>query len=160
MIYLNKYVPSCPRCGSNKTGYFLIYGGKTPDYVIADHMRKGELVIPTMMLQDANCFCSECGIRWYSPLQTSFKGSRFIREEKELRGITEEKILDSETTDIKVSKKRSALSGLYKKIAVGTGNAAKSFVRLFIYDATIGVIKDVFGIRKNGKNDDSEDQRR
>ena len=92
---LKKYcfVRPCPRCGSERTGYFVYCNEENADRLIASRMKKGELVRvrnSVKDLSDTNCFCEACKIEWNEPISVQYLYPDEIEEEKKLREITNE----------------------------------------------------------------------
>jgi len=84
------FVPSCLRCGSDATGYYVYCNESDSDKVIAEHMKKGELVRTRTGVrnpEDNNCFCNHCNAEWYGKIDTMKLSYEDIEDEKKLRGI-------------------------------------------------------------------------
>ena len=64
-IYYNA-VPRCPRCNNSRTGYYIKYSGKEKNKIIAEKLKKGEIVFPlnSTILPANNLYCEECGVEW------------------------------------------------------------------------------------------------
>lgn len=89
------FVEPCPRCDSDRTGYFIYCSDENSDRIIAARMKKGELVQVRNRVRDpadTNCFCLDCKAEWHGKIQTQYLTEEEILKEKELRGITDELI--------------------------------------------------------------------
>lgn len=57
--------PSCPVCGSKKTGYFV--AGNDPE-LKEKYFLKGERIRLRSVPNGKNCFCADCGMEWRDQL--------------------------------------------------------------------------------------------
>ena len=57
--------PSCPVCGSKKTGYFV--AGSDPE-LKEKYFLKGERIRLRSVPNGKNCFCADCGMEWRDQL--------------------------------------------------------------------------------------------
>lgn len=101
MFFLKKmyhYVPSCPKCGSEKTGrYIYIMHTRNIEKIIASHLLKGEIVKPIAGVGEPsyeNVFCEECGCEWRAVIDTLWLNEEQIKKEKSKRGITNQRYKD------------------------------------------------------------------
>jgi len=89
------YVPPCPRCNSQKTGYkTFCQTEKECNEAIYRGFLNGELVEPSLgitdLYNDTNLFCKDCGAKWLG--RPEIKRITFEERmiEKQNRGITDE----------------------------------------------------------------------
>lgn len=91
MKFLKKkyvYVPPCPKCGSFKTGFYVL--GINPNQrEIKRHLKNGEYIDFSFDVSDTNCFCIDCGISWFTPLKIKYLDKQELEEEKKKREINE-----------------------------------------------------------------------
>lgn len=86
------YVPSCRKCGSFRTGHFVI-GNIIDKSLSKKSLSKGEYIapVPSLSKEEPNCYCMDCGITWYQELKLSLYSRAQIEEQKRLRGIKYDK---------------------------------------------------------------------
>lgn len=85
MYHLYHFVDSCPKCESARTGR-LVYGSVVQDWLVRKFLRRGELIDFTTTTE-YNCFCADCGAKWYGDIPLILLNGEEFAEEKELRGI-------------------------------------------------------------------------
>lgn len=120
MICLHTFVPKCPKCNSNRTGYF-IYGEYQNETILFKHLLKGEYVYQKTFLNDANnCFCLDCGTEWEGILKVKILSQKNIEIEKSKKGITDKYIKETKKIfekikeqNAKESNKKSITNKLY-----------------------------------------------
>lgn len=62
-------VPICPRCGSEKTGRYILYNNPNIS-IVEKYLRKGERIRPVadIILPYHNCYCEECRNEWHGDI--------------------------------------------------------------------------------------------
>ena len=125
-------VPSCPKCGSCRTGRYVYYSGRFPERLIAQYMRKGELIRTSSGFGGSLCFCGDCGLEWYGDPQTKLLSGRQIRARKEDMEITRkeiEEVGDRKFIKMDMVPKRK---GILHRVGAFTTHA--------IYNSTVGAV--------------------
>ena len=110
------YVPSCPYCGSIKTGRIIKYKREVDmDYEMIVSFKNGELVVPIDSTGPENCCCTNCGYIWYSFIKLSFISLAERDRERARRGAMH--LYAEKRAQIRQDKKKAGVIGrLFREI--------------------------------------------
>lgn len=114
------YVDKCPRCGAYNTGYTYITSAPSnaEDYKVKS-LYNGELVEIVVGFNtdyyDNNLFCKTCNARWTGDVKVKFLTDEEIEQQRKLRGITDDYILNNDLTKKTLKYKRKLLKQQQKR---------------------------------------------
>ena len=116
-----RFVPSCPRCGSDITGYYIYSISSSNETIIKNAIKKGELVrIRTGFRNssDPNCYCEECNMEWFGKIEQLKLYPDEVEEERMLRRINQTTIYKStmEQKEMKKDKKKNKIKNIFKNL--------------------------------------------
>lgn len=85
------YVPTCPACGSPRTGRYVRMTPFTEEYTRLEALRYGEIIEPAGNLKhlEGELFCLTCGNIWRGKIEKRRLSPFELAREKELRGTTQ-----------------------------------------------------------------------
>ena len=85
------YVPTCPACGSPRTGRYVRMTPFTEEYTRFEALRYGEIIEPAGNLKhlEGELFCLTCGNIWRGKIEKRRLSPFELAREKELRGTTQ-----------------------------------------------------------------------
>ena len=88
---LYSYVPTCPACGSPRTGRYVRMTPFTEEYTRLEALRYGEIIEPAGNLKhlEGELFCLTCGNIWRGKIEKRRLSPFELAREKELRGTTQ-----------------------------------------------------------------------
>jgi len=109
---LVRVVDNCPKCGSNKTGYFIRtevdYGLKTEKFKRGERIR----FLPIDGNSYKNTFCCDCKNKWHSTVKLKIMGRKSFNQHLIDKGFIEqrdnyklEKLSDEEIAKLKQMRK-------------------------------------------------------
>ena len=88
---LYSYVPTCPACGSPRTGRYVRMTPFTEEYTQLEALRYGEIIQPAGERKhlEGELFCVTCGNIWRGKTEKRRLSPFELAREKELRGTAQ-----------------------------------------------------------------------
>lgn len=116
-----KFVPACPRCGSDQTGYFIFTSTTNENSIIYSALKRGELVRVKNSFRsgsEPNCFCEECDMQWYGKIETLRLTKEEVEEERSVRKTNDSPTFSSaeEIKDLVKEKKNNKAKHFFGKM--------------------------------------------
>lgn len=151
----------CPRCHSDRTGKILYYTGKHQKKLKMDALERGELIQLDPFGMGDTCFCMDCGATWYGHSHTEWITNEELEKRKNYiqspysplqNQQKNQQIKFSETMKSSKKKQQKKKGGIFKVFFV-LSHCFLAYLKLFVYDATIGVFKDAAPKRDKKKRE-------
>ncbi len=150
----------CPRCHSDRTGKIIYYTGKSPVKLKKDALERGELIQIDPFGMGDTCFCMDCGAAWYGSSRTAWVTDEEIKKRKEYLQakypiLNEQNQQNAASASAgKKEKKKKKKSGRVFAVFSFLSHCFLVYLKLFIFDSTIGVIRDA--VPKKDKKEGEE----
>lgn len=116
--------PNCPRCGSEKTGYYIFVHNRFDiAKIIAKGMERGELIRVSVGFRDAdlpNLFCEDCGIEWRGSYETKRLSETELAELKEKKDIDSREIKELNNSKRNAKRNKRARRGFLIKSQINS----------------------------------------